>query len=252
MAKGNALEDFAKKPLGFQIGVFVGIAVVLGGLYWYLFYSELSAQLDSELSSNKSKLSKKKKLGVQLKERQALLKENNKLKKELGAVGEALPTSSELPAFFRQLDRQAATAGVTITKRSLAKEIPVPPYVKVPVSIEMQGSFYQIARYFSLLGDPKKTNRIITIESLSMSEGQRRNDETVLRAKFKAATFRMEDGSGLDEGAKEEEAKTKKKPKGVKEGSKAKVKAANDKRGKQLDGAGKNNAKAGVDRLKKP
>ena len=58
------------------------------------------------------------------------------------------------------------------------------------MSVSLTGSFYQVNNYFRLLS---QTDRIITIEDLSLTRGKTRNDEILLNAKFVAVTFRQKD-----------------------------------------------------------
>ena len=232
----DALRNFGKKPLQYQVGVFVGIGVVLLGLYWYLFYGDISEELGKQQKQVSALATQKQTLQATLVKRQELLKTNKQMKDKLTKDKEALPTTSELPAFFRHLDRQAAVAGVTITSRALAPEQKVNPYIKVPVKIQLTGSFYQIMNYFSLLGDKKKTRRIISVSGLVLGNGKRSNDENVLRASFVASTFRLNEPDQPKSAPAPAPAPEEKK--NVVEQSKDKVEKVNEAREKQLDDTG--------------
>ena len=52
MSFNDSLKDFAKKPLGFRIGVIAGILAALGLLYWQFFYSGLSDEIGQLKATN--------------------------------------------------------------------------------------------------------------------------------------------------------------------------------------------------------
>jgi hypothetical protein len=63
----------------------------------------------------------------------------------------------------------------------------------VPVAMQIQGTFHQILHYFKLIHE---TERVITIEDLSLGKPQVGDDQLLLSASFTAATFRQT-GDGL-------------------------------------------------------
>ena len=228
----DSLRSFAKKPLGFKVGVFAAGIVVVALLYYQLYYSSLSDEFDSLKVQNTQLTTQHKQLQDRERKYKKLIKTNDELKEQLVKNAVSLPTSSELPAFFVHLQKQAASSGVAIGRWNRKREIPVGgSYVKVPVGMTITGTYYQILHYFKLLSE---TDRIITIESLSLGGAKLRADETILNASFTASTFRQP-GDGTDDlfqGDPEEEAVA---PKGnsLKDRAVDKVKAAGDAREKR-------------------
>ncbi len=264
MAANDALADFAKKPIGFKIAVFLGVYAVLGFLYWQLYYSGMSDKV-AELEVTGNRLQQEhQKLRTRETKYKKLVKQNEQLKEQLLKNRVSLPTSSELPSFYVHLQKQAAASGVTIVKWGRGREVPVSFYVKVPVGISVSGTYYQILQYFKLLS---QTDRIITIENLKIGGAKIRNDETVLSASFQASTFRLAgDGGdaelfpGDDAGKKKADKKKKSK---VGDARAKREKDVADRMGeKSAEGdkkpttpapkAGGDNSKKGVNRLKNP
>jgi hypothetical protein len=75
-------------------------------------------------------------------------------------------------------------------------------FIKVPVDIEVTGTYYQLKKFMASLR-PKpveakpaasdtvqEKDRIVTIESLAITDPKVRNNEIVLTARFTASTFR--------------------------------------------------------------
>lgn len=218
MAASGVMNDFARLPTQRKVLVFVVIALALGGLYWQFFYKKLVANLEEAqnngqaLSAQNAKLAKDiplyDKLKAKIGELEAKIQENQK----------ALPTQAEVPAFFETLERKVTESGVEIHRWKKNAESPVESFVKVPVEIEIQGTFMQIKRFFASLvqknvtpvtpteGQVEERERIVSIENLSLTNPVVRNREIHLTAKFTAVTFRQDDKAAAKKDAKKPDA----------------------------------------------
>ena len=253
MAKESAISKLGAKPLGFKLGVLGGAILVLGLGYWQFFYSSLEEDLKGKEGSYKRLEKKNKNLKKREKEWKQMIKDKEELDLMLSTNQVALPRSAALPSFIGHLQRQAAVAGVSFKNWSREAEEPVTGFIKVPISVEVIGSFHQLLKYFYLLGDPEKTKRIITVENFSIKRERHDTDEVLLRAKFRATTFRQDAKDvDLDTVGKEED-----KPKN---GMIEKAKDAKAKKEGQLENATGIKAggeeggatPSGMDRLKNP
>jgi Tfp pilus assembly protein PilO len=217
MASTGVIAEFGKKPPAVKVAIFVAIGLVLAGLYWQLVYSKLRKDIQAEeanataLADDEKKLQKDEKEYKDLKAKQdaleALIKENDS----------ALPTAAQLPAFFDMLNRKVGEASVEVRRWERLSEVQVDDQIfKVPVQIELQGSFYELKKFFYLLykmnqnerdepaepsTDPtavpaeeiEERDRILTIEDLRIGDPQVKNNELTLVATFRASTFRKEE-----------------------------------------------------------
>ena len=248
MADQSPIAQLAAKPLNYQIGVLVGIMVISFGLYYQLYYSSMGEDLESAKSSYNRAETKNRELQSRELEWKQMLEDQKSLDLKLSVNQVSLPQTAALPSFIGHLQRQAAVSGVSFKNWSRLPEVPVAGYVKVPVKVEVIGKFHQVLKYYYLLGDPGKTKRIITVEDFSMSPDTSEEDEVLLKAEFRAVTFRQADGavpppmeeakSGMINKAKDARAK--------KEGQ---VEAVT---GGKTDEQGNPVPASGVDRLKNP
>jgi len=202
----GALSEFGKKTTGYKVGVFVAAAIVIGLLYWQVFYKKTKRNLTTARQENQQLIDQSAKLDADAKEYKKKLAEADQLNKQIEENQKALPTEAELPAFFDTLGRKVGEAQVEVRRWDYLKEIPIESYIKVPIEIEITGTFYQLKRFFSSLAqrDPVPTpgpdgtmqvedrERIVTIENLQIYEPKIRNRELVLAAKFTASTFRQD------------------------------------------------------------
>jgi type IV pilus assembly protein PilO len=202
-AKSDLTEALAKRTPVEKAAILIGILVVLGFMYWQFFYSDMRTERDSLRSRSTQLLAEREKLQKQKDELPALEREYERLQKTIRDNLRALPTESELPAFFDHLQRRAGEAQVSIRKWDRGRETAVDAYYKVPVAIEITGTFHQILNYFALLAPearrervegvdaPDIAERIVTIEELDLGDPRVRDNEIVMTAKFNASTFRQ-------------------------------------------------------------
>jgi len=214
MASSNILAEFAKKPPLVKVGVFLGIGLVLGALYYQLVLSGLRADIAAAESTAQALVGDEQKLRNEEKEYESLREKQDVLETLIKENDTALPTAAQLPSFFDMLNRKVGEAGVDVRRWIYLKEVPVEESIyKVPVEIELQGTFYEIKKFFHLLykmnqsdreaaeerggapenpADVEERDRIVTIEDLELTDPVVRNNELTLTATFRASTFRKE------------------------------------------------------------
>lgn len=244
MASESPIAKLAAKPLNFQIGVLVACLLAICGIYYQVFYSSV----DEEVQNAKGEYTRLENDNKAAKDREReykkMIKEKGDLDRTLNANQVSLPATAALPSFIGHLQRQAAVAGVSFKNWSRQPEQPVGGYVKVPVAIQVIGNFHQILKYFHLLG---QTKRIITIEDFDLTPEKSDSDDVLLRANFRATTFRQPDGAAPKKVATKPVLAN---PKDAKAKKEAQLENAT---GGKTDANGKpTSGTSGVDRLKNP
>lgn len=206
----GAMADFARMPTDRKVLTFAIIGLLLGGLYYQFAYKSLRDDVQQAQNQHNSKVMQNRKLDGDLPKFEALKAHMTVLRKIISENEQALPTSAELPAFFDTLNRKVVESGVEVKSWKRMGETKVNKFIRVPVEIEMTGTYMQIKKFFASLmpkkeqagaGDatngnnenPAETERIISIENLSLTDPVVKNHEIVLTAHFIAATFRQED-----------------------------------------------------------
>ena len=203
MASG-VMADFGRMPGSRKVLVFVVIGLVLGLLYWRFIFKNVKEKVERTEVEHAGLVQQNKQLEADIPKYAVLRQQMAALQKTIEENQKALPTESEVPHFFETLERKMTESGVEITKWKKGNEEPVEAFVKVPVDIELVGTFLQLKRFFASLVDQKATptideqgveerERIVSIENLALSQPVVRNREIVLTAKFTAVTFRQDD-----------------------------------------------------------
>ena len=205
MATSGVMADFGRMPAQRKAAVFAVIGVLLGGLYWQFGWKPLTRDLAEAETANTSKNALSAKLSADLPKFEVLKAKMKELTQVITENQKALPTEAEVPAFFETLERKVTESGVEIKRWQKLKEEPVEAFVRVPVEIEMTGTFMQIKRFFASLvqkgiapmvnpsGQVEERDRIVSIDNLSLGQPTVKNREIHLNAKFVAVTFRQED-----------------------------------------------------------
>ena len=110
----------------------------------------------------------------------------------------ALPKKAEIPTFLSNLQEQAELAGLEIVALTIEAENPMELYIRIPVRIEVRGSYHSITKFFKNLSE---LPRIVNVEDLTLSvEKVELGVSPRMRARFVAATFRYRDQEGSSEG----------------------------------------------------
>ena len=203
MAASGAMADFARMPQQKKILLFVGIGALLALLYWKFAYKSLDEDLDAAQAQHDSNVATNKKLADDIPKYEELRAHKAKLDELNKKNQAALPQEADIPHFFETLQQKVTESGAAIRKWSNKPGEPVESFVRMPVEVEMQGTFMQIKRFFASLvqGDvqlpgtehAEEPERIVSIENLQLSSPAVVNREIMMTAKFTAVTFRQAD-----------------------------------------------------------
>jgi Tfp pilus assembly protein PilO len=207
MATSGAMADFGRMPGSRKVLVFVVIGLMIGLLYWRFIFKNLKEKVDQTEVEHAQLVQQNQQYEADIPKYALLRQQMAELQKTVEENQKALPTESEVPHFFETLERKMTESGVEITKWKKGNEEPIEQFVKVPVEIELVGTFLQLKRFFASLVEQKMTptideqgveerERIVSIEDLQLLQPVVRNREIVLTAKFTAVTFRQDDKAG--------------------------------------------------------
>jgi len=181
-------DQVAKLPAAARAGILVGVAVLIGGAYFFLMYQSTSAELDQlhakELELQR-KLSEVRSVAANIDEFEA---EIASLEIKLKDVLRQLPNAREIEVLLTDISNLGKTAGIEIKQFKRRDEALHGFYAEVPIDLELEGQYHDIARFFDLLaGLP----RIVNMGSLNVKVARDSMDETVLRVTGTATTFRF-------------------------------------------------------------
>lgn len=184
----GAFSRLRKLPQSQRIALLVAIAAAVVGSYVYLFYLPASATLErlgAQQLELQRKLSEVRSVAANLPAFQARLTE---LEVELKTALRQLPNSKELPGLLTDISSRGKNAGLEFKAFRPKDEVPREFYAEVPIEIEFNGGFHEIARFFDALS---KLPRIVNVADLQVEIDKETPLGTRLKVKGNATTFRF-------------------------------------------------------------
>lgn len=100
--------------------------------------------------------------------------ESPNLEAELAAIGSIVPDSPALPAALRQLQMAGDDAGVTLVSVAPARPATagvegLPRLARIPVSLTLEGGYYQVVDFLRRVEDPVLTARGILVTAITVN-----------------------------------------------------------------------------------
>jgi type IV pilus assembly protein PilO len=189
------MNDFLQKLLRLKtpikIAATAGIILVIVGIYGGLFYLDLQDQIKGARARQQQLKAEKDNYLKRQREYQAYRSELTQLQQEQRELLKALPKKAEIPTFLSNIQEQAELSGLEIVTLTIEAERPQELYIRIPIRIEVRGTYHAITKFFKNLSE---LPRIVNVENLSLGvEKQDLSGSPRLRAKFIAATFRYRD-----------------------------------------------------------
>jgi type IV pilus assembly protein PilO len=165
------------------------VAVFLLGVaaYYLLFFDDLSRSIDRARNEEKSlheDLATAKQNEFAYQRDLAELTERQQRQNQLAKV---LPNSTEYPAFLSSLQTVSNASGVTLSAWAPQPEIVEQFYARVPMRLDLEGRFHQVAKFFYGVG---QLDRIINMENIAMTDPKEVDKEFVVKVTALATAFR--------------------------------------------------------------
>lgn len=184
----NRLDQIARLSRGARLGIMAGICAAIAAGYYFLVFEGRNAeltQLRAQEVELQRKLSEVRSIAANL---AAFEAEITDLEIELAAALRQLPNEKQLEVLLADISNLGKTAGVSIRSFARDKEIVHGFYAEVPLKIELNGSYHEIARFFDLVS---RLPRIVNMGALDVSVQDESDRETVLKVSGVATTFRF-------------------------------------------------------------
>jgi type IV pilus assembly protein PilO len=186
MKTGALFEKVEKIKMPIRIAIFLGTFVLLAGLFFWLLYlpkSEEIAQTRDEITRLQQKLN------------QAIVRARA-LKKFEGEYAEVdaqfqealklLPNTKEIPSLLKSITQLGTDSQLEFLLFSPQRERAQDFFMEIPVSIEVSGTYHNVAIFFDKVGHME---RIVNILNVSMVPQKERS--TILTTRCDAVTYRF-------------------------------------------------------------
>lgn len=186
MELGPVFEKIEKIKMPARIALLLGTVIVLGGLFVWFYYLPKCEEIDKvkgEIATIEQKLNKAKIMVKRLKQFEAEWAELDTQYKEALKL---LPNTKEIPALLKTITQLGSDSQLEFRLFSPQREKPQDFFIEIPVSIEVSGSYHNVAVFFDKVG---AMERIVNILNVSMIPTKPRS--TVLTTRCDAVTYRF-------------------------------------------------------------
>ena len=186
MPTGALFEKVEKLKMVHRILIFAGTIALLAGLFAWLVYipkTNVIAGLRKEIAGLDKKINQAK---IKVRSLKKFEREQVEVEAQFQEALRLLPNKREIPALLRSITQLGSDANLEFRLFSPQREKVRDFYVQIPVSMEVSGSYHNVAVFFDKVG---KMERIVNILDISMKPIKSRS--TSLTTKCSAVTYRF-------------------------------------------------------------
>jgi type IV pilus assembly protein PilO len=174
-----------------KVALSLGVLVLCAAAYYILFYNDMAQSIEQAQSREKtlhSELATARQNEFAFQRDLAELTERQQRQNQLAKV---LPNSTEYPAFLSTLQSVSNVSGVTLSAWAPQPEVVEKFYSRVPMRLDLEGRFHQIAKFFYGVG---QLDRIINMENISMTDPKEVDKDYIVKVTALATAFRALSG----------------------------------------------------------
>ena len=187
--KNIDINNLGSWPVPIKIGgILVVCAIVLFAGFWFLIQGELEQYSEAQLKEEglRETYMNKKALAINL---PAYKEQMEEMEQTFGSLLRQLPNTTEVPDLLVDITQAGLGRGLEFALFRPEKELPKDFYAEMPISVEVRGTYHELAQFVS---DVAALPRIVTFGDISISAGK----DNKLTMSAKAKTYRyMEEGS---------------------------------------------------------
>jgi type IV pilus assembly protein PilO len=186
MNTGALFEKVEKIKMPIRIAIFLGTLVLLAGLFVYFVYlpkTEEIAKSREEIAKLQQKLNQAVVRARALKKFEA---EYAEVDAQFQEALRLLPNTKEIPTLLKSITQLGTDSQLEFLLFSPQKERAQDFFMEIPVSIEVSGTYHNVAIFFDKVG---QMERIVNILNVSMTPQKERS--TIVTARFDAVTYRF-------------------------------------------------------------
>jgi type IV pilus assembly protein PilO len=179
-------NSLTKLPLAGQLGVSLLLAVIIGGAFYYFWYSDA---LDQE-KTKRAKLEQLqidiRKLEVTANKLQEFQREVQLLEAKLETLKRILPPERETPDLMRRVQYLAAQSNLVIRRFTPATPVTKDFYQEVPINVDVEGTYHMLGQFFDRVS---RLSRLVNMGSIKIHNQATQTASNTIAASAVATTF---------------------------------------------------------------
>lgn len=167
--KNININDLASWPVAVKIvGIGVVCLLILGAGYWFLIQGELEDYSNAQKKEEtlRETYTSKKLLALNL---DAYKQQMEEMQRTFGSLLRQLPNTTEVPDLLVDITQAGLGRGLEFVLFRPEKEQPREFYAELPISLQVNGSYHELALFVS---DVAALPRIVTFGDINISGGQ--------------------------------------------------------------------------------
>ena len=177
---------YTKLSLGGQLGVSFALAVLVGGLFWYLYWSDATVERDEKTAKLEALNKEIRALEVTAQKLGEFQREVALLEKKLETLKSILPPAKETPDLMRKVQALAAQSNLTINNFTPGATVNKEFYQEWPISMGLVGNFHNLALFFDKVS---RLPRLVNVNNIKITAmGNQTASQTITVANT-ATTF---------------------------------------------------------------
>jgi len=182
-------DKISKLRMIHRILIFAGTVVLIVGLYIWLVYIPKTGEIKT-IKSELDRLERNIRIArVRANNLKRLEADLAKAQGDLKVAIKLLPTTSEIPSLLKSITKLGNDSNLEFLLFSPEKQVSKEFYIEIPVSIEVLGSYHDVAIFFDKVG---KLDRIVNVVNVNMIPIKELS--TTLKTSCKATTYRFKEG----------------------------------------------------------
>jgi type IV pilus assembly protein PilO len=195
-----------KLPWYAQLGVFLVLSIVGGGIFYYYYEMPARAEMAKQASQLKTLRADVEKGRATAKKLPEFRAEVGNLEHRLETLRAVLPEEKDAADLLRRLQTVAMQSNLVIMGFKPAPIVTKQVHAEWPINLELEGNYHNLAAFFDRLG---KFTRIVNISALEVKgkDSKSQQPNVTISAKCVATTFVLLDKAAIEAAKAKAEAK---------------------------------------------
>jgi type IV pilus assembly protein PilO len=157
---------YTKLSLGGQLGVSFALAVLVGGLFWYFYWSDATVERDEKTAKLEALNKEIRALEVTAQKLGEFQREVALLEKKLETLKSILPPAKETPDLMRKVQALAAQSNLTINNFTPGATVNKDFYQEWPISMGLVGNYHNLALFFDKVS---RLPRLVNVNNIKIA-----------------------------------------------------------------------------------
>ena len=160
------MAKFTDLPVKAQLGIVVGLAVVITAGLYYTTYKTMDDQNRASRATLKAKQDEIAQLKPYEAQKTEMEQKIASYNQQLESLNRIVPEEKEAPQFMEMMQAEAARAGIEIRRYTSLPTSQREFFTEVPFSIDIDGPYYAVLKFFENVA---RLDRIVNVAGLKMA-----------------------------------------------------------------------------------